>query len=63
MPKSAHEIENEYIAKAVRWAAKASTEIYRAGGDPANVLEMFPDKLLATMVRNSMGVKYLGFSK
>jgi hypothetical protein len=52
--------EDELIAKAVRWAAMAAHEIREAGGYSPGVLGMFPDKLIATMVRNNIGVKHLG---
>lgn len=50
------EQENKLIAKAVKWAVEAAEEIRDVGGNPALVLAKFPPELIATMVRNNLGI-------
>jgi len=58
--KAPHQIEDELILKAVRWASRTSAEIYKAGGSSDALMKRIPDDLITTFVRNGLELKHVG---
>lgn len=50
--------QNALIMQGVRWAINSAEEVFRAGGSASAFLSDMPDRVVTSMVRNSLSIKY-----